>query len=116
LYQLSDPNAFNQLSENEMGIGRLLACDRLDAGPQIQGVAIAKKLIVQPGEDQTFDLDRAEGAKYVGIVAGYYQMKKRQVVRLYAIPITEEQQQGMLVIKQKPLKINLFLGPQGLQD
>ena len=24
VYQLSDPNAFNQLSENEMGIGKLL--------------------------------------------------------------------------------------------
>ena len=116
VYQLSDPNAFNQLSENEMGIGKLLGCDRLDAGPPIQGVAISKKLIIQPGEDQTFDLDRAEGAKYVGIVAGYYQMQKKQVVRLYAIPVTEEQQQGMLVIKQKPLKINLFLGPQALQD
>jgi predicted component of type VI protein secretion system len=116
VYQLSDPNAFNQLSENEMGIGKLLGCDRLDAGPPVQGVAISKKLIVQPGEDQTFDLDRAEGARYVGIVAGYYQMQKRQVVRLYAIPVTEEQQQGMIVIKQKPLKINLFLGPQALQD
>ena len=116
VYQLSDPNSFNQLSENEMGIGKLLACDRVDAGPPLPGVAIAKKLIVQPGEVQTFDLDRAEGAKYVGIVAGYYQLMKRQVTRLYTIPTTEEREQGMIVIKQKPLKINLFLGPQALQD
>ncbi len=116
VYQLGDPNAFNQLSENEMGIGKLLACDRVDAGPAVPGVAIAKKLIVQPGEDQTFELDRAEGAKYVGVVAGYYQLQKRQVTRLYPIPTTEAREQGMIVIKQKPLKINLFLGPQSLQD
>jgi predicted component of type VI protein secretion system len=116
IYQLSDPNAFNQLSENEMGIGKLLACDRVDAGPPLPGVAIAKKLIMQPGEVQTLELDRAEGAKYVGIVAGYYQLLKRQVTRLYTIPTTEERDKGMIVIKQKPLKINLFLGPQALQD
>lgn len=117
VYQLSDPNAFNQFSENEMGIGKLLACDRVDAGPPLPGVAFARKFIVQPGEDQTSELDRAEGAKYVGVVAGYYgQMQKRQVTRLYTIPTSEERQQGVVVIKQKPLKINLFLGPQGLQD
>jgi hypothetical protein len=49
-------------------------------------------------------------------VAGYYQLLKRQVTRLYPIPTTEEREQGMIVIKQKPLKINLFLGPQALQD
>jgi predicted component of type VI protein secretion system len=116
MYQLSDPNTFNQLSENEMGIGKLLGCDRVDPGAPLPGVAISKKLIVQPGQDQSFDLDRAEGAKYIGIVAGYYQLQKRQVVRLYTIPVTEEQQRGMIVIKQKPMKINLFLGPQALQD
>jgi len=117
IYQLSGPNAFNQLSENEMGIGKLLGCDRVDAGPPTPGVAFANKVIVQPGDDQTFELDRAEGAKYVGVVAGYYgQMQKKQVTRLYTIPTSEERQQGVVVIKQKPLKINLFLGPQGLQD
>lgn len=116
VYQLIDPNTFNQLSENEMGIGKLLGCDRVDA-PPIPGVAFAKKFIVQPGDDQTFELDRAEGAKYVGVVAGYYgQMQKRQVTRLYPIPTREEREQGVVVIKQKPLKINLFLGPQALQD
>ena len=71
---------------------------------------------MQPGEVQTFELDRAEGAKYVGVVAGYYQLQKRQVTRLYTIPTSEEREPGMVVIKQKPLKINLFLGPQALQD
>jgi len=117
VYQLSDPNTFNQLSENEMGIGKLLVCDRVDAGPPLPGVAFAKKFIVQPGADQTFELDRAEGARYVGVVAGYFgQMQKGRVTRLYTIPTSEEREQGVVVIKQKPLKINLFLGPQALQD
>jgi len=100
-----------------MGIGKLLVCDRVDAGPPLPGVAFAKKFIVQPGADQTFELDRAEGARYVGVVAGYFgQMQKGRVTRLYTIPTSEEREQGVVVIKQKPLKINLFLGPQALQD
>ncbi|MGV8074542.1 MAG: type VI secretion lipoprotein TssJ [Syntrophobacteraceae bacterium] len=116
VYQLTDPNAFIQLSENEMGIGKLLGCDRVDAGPIVQGAAMGRKFIVQPGEDQRFELDRAEGAKYVGVVAGYYNLQKRRTVRLYTIPTSEEREQGMVVIKQKPLRINLFLGPQALED
>lgn len=107
VYQLSDPNAFNQFSEDEMGLSKLMNCERFDAG-----VALSKRIIIQPGEDRVFQLDRAVGAKYVGIVAGYYALNKRNVVRLYRIPGAE----GGTQMRQAPLSIELYLGPQALRE
>lgn len=116
IFQLSDPNAFNLLSEDEMGIAKLMSCDRAEVVTTIPGVAIAKRYVMQPGDDREYTLDRAEGAKYVGIVAGYYMLQKRNAVRLYAIPVVEEKKNGMTVITQKPLTIQLYLGPQSLDQ
>ncbi|NIO08748.1 MAG: type VI secretion system lipoprotein TssJ, partial [Deltaproteobacteria bacterium] len=44
IYQLKDPNAFNQLAGDQEGLYRLLECALFDAS-----VVGAKKLIVQPG-------------------------------------------------------------------
>jgi type VI secretion system VasD/TssJ family lipoprotein len=116
IYQLSDPNAFNLLSEDEMGIAKLMSCDRAEVVTTIQGVAIAKRYVLQPGDDRTYTLDRAEGAKYVGIVAGYYMLQKRNAVQLYSIPVVQEKKNGMTVITQKPLKLQIYLGPQSLEQ
>jgi type VI secretion system VasD/TssJ family lipoprotein len=116
VYQLSDPNGFNLLSEDDMGISKLMSCDRADVVVTIPGVASAKRYIIQPGDDKTFELDRAEGAKYVGVVAGYYMLQKRNTVRLFAIPTVEEKKDGLIMVRQKPLTISLYLGPQSLQE
>ena len=60
VYQLKDPNAFNQLAGDQEGLYRLLECGLFDAS-----VVGAKKLIVQPGQNTTFNLDRAQGTAYV---------------------------------------------------
>ena len=65
LYQLKDPNTFNQLSEDTDGIYKLLECGLFDSS-----VATAKRIILRPGKDDQVKLDRAEGAKYVAVVAG----------------------------------------------
>lgn len=85
IYQLKDPNAFNQLSEDTEGIYKLLECGLFDAG-----VATAKRLIVHPRQDVNIKLDRAEGAKYVAVVAGYYVLQKDRMIRLFDIPVVTE--------------------------
>ncbi len=102
-YQLRDPNAFNQLVDERDGLPKLLECNRFDAS-----VAYAKRLVVQPGQEMRDSLDRAEGAKYVSIVAGYYNLQKWNAVRLFQIP----------TISSKPQTVNveLYLGPQAIQD
>jgi hypothetical protein len=60
-------------------------------------------------------LDRAEGARYVAIVAGYYILEKDRMVKMVEIP--EYVEKKGLIKKSKtrkpaPLKIDLILGPQ----
>ncbi len=105
VYQLSDPNSFNQLQEETEGLAKLLECSRFDPS-----VASFKRLVMQPGQELTQALDRAEGAKYVGLVAGYFNMQKSRMVRLQAVPVHEATGQAGI------LKIDFYLGPQEIQE
>jgi type VI secretion system VasD/TssJ family lipoprotein len=109
-YQLRDPNSFTQVSEEQDGISRLLECSRFDPS-----VTRARSFVVQPGEQIDEALDRAEGTKYIGIVAGYYLQKTKQT-HLLQVPIVEEKEEGALVQKPGDLKITVRLGPQEIQE
>lgn len=113
LYQLKDPNAFNQLSDDTDGVYKLLECGLFDAG-----VATSKRLIVHPGKDVTVTLDRAEGAKYVAAVAGYYVLQKERMIRLFDIPVVVEKKgfiKSTKISKPGLLKIELELGPSQIK-
>ena len=109
VYQLRDPNAFNQFTDDQDGLYQLLECKPFGAS-----VASSKKLFVQPGTEMTYNLDRAQGVRYVGVVAGYYLLDKDKMVRLYDIPVVIEKKGFSGTKKQKLdiLEINLNLGPQ----
>lgn len=113
LYQLRDPNGFNQLSQDREGLYRLLECKLFDAG-----VASSKRLIVNPGETTTLVMDRAENAKYLAVAAGYYTIEKERITRLIDIPVVIEKK-GFISReqKQKPgmLDATLFLGPEQIE-
>jgi type VI secretion system VasD/TssJ family lipoprotein len=113
LYQLRDPNGFNQLSQDREGLYRLLECKLFDAG-----VASSKRLIVNPGETTTLVMDRAENAKYLAVAAGYYTIEKERIIRLIDIPVVIEKK-GFISReqKQKPgmLDATLFLGPEQIE-
>lgn len=113
VYQLKDPNAFNQLAGYTDGLYKLLECSLFD-----DSVAVSKRIIVYPGQDVTLQLDRAEGAKYVAIVAGYYLIQKERIVRLYKVPIIQKRKSMTSLAKitePGPLSINLVLGSQQIQ-
>jgi type VI secretion system VasD/TssJ family lipoprotein len=101
MYELKEPNMFNQLSEERDGIYKLMECGRFDGS-----VAYSKRHIVQPGVDVGDVRDRAEGAKYLGIVAGYYDLKKNGAVRL--LPIDR--------VGPGKIVIDLLLGSREIQD
>lgn len=113
LYQLRDPNTFNQLSDDTDGIYTLLECKLFDGS-----VATAKRLIVHPGQDTTIVLDRAEGAKYVAVAAGYYVLQKERMIRLIDIPVAIETK-GLIkrtkISKPGRLTIQLELGPSQIK-
>ena len=105
VYQLKDPNTFHQLSDDPDGIYQLLDCSIYDAS-----VAVTKRLIVHPDQALKVTLDRAEGAKYIAVVAGYYTIEKDKIVRFYKIPTKKKGVSRKPVPKK--MDINLVLGPE----
>ena len=103
MYQLRDPNSFNQMLETNDDMSKLLECGRYDGS-----VTIAKRFVMQPGQEVTEVLDRADGARYIGFIAGYYNLKKDKVSRLYSVPLSGS--------KPQPINVDLILGPQEIQE
>jgi len=115
VYQLKDPNAFNHFAGSSDGIAHLLQCQLFD-----HAVANARAFSIQPGTEQPLILDRAEGARYLGIATGYQLLEKEQTIRLIKIPIVlEEIKKGRITIEtvQKPgiLNVNLNLGSRQIE-
>ena len=114
VYQLTDPNAFNQYAEDRNGLSELLESKIFDPG-----VVAVKNFVVYPGSDVTYRIDRAEDAKYVGLVAGYRTMTKKRMVRLFEIPVRTETE-GYIKRKKKKvpaiLEAELKLGPDRIEE
>jgi len=104
IYHLRDLNGFNQLVDEQGGLSKLLECGRFDPG-----VAYVKRIVVQPNQAITESMDRTEGAKYVGIVAGYYDLQKGNAARSFQIPLSFFQ-------NPKKLSLNLQLGSKGIKE
>jgi type VI secretion system VasD/TssJ family lipoprotein len=111
--QLKDPNAFNQLSSDASGIYVLLGCETFDPG-----VTSLRRITVQPGQDLSVSLDRAQGTRYVGLAAGYYTMERGRIVRLMEIPV--EVKSTGLVFRERyavaaPLSVEVVLGSEQIE-
>jgi type VI secretion system VasD/TssJ family lipoprotein len=104
VYHLRDLNGFNQLMDEKGGLSKLLECERFDPG-----VTYAKRIVVQPNQATKESMDRSEGAKYVGIVAGYYDLEKDNAVRTFQIPLS-------FFKNPKSLSIDLALGAKGIKE
>lgn len=105
-YQLKDPNAFNQMSGDEVGLSLLLGCSTFD--PSVTGF---KRITVQPGQNLTVTMDRAEGSRYVGLATGYYTLERERIVRLQKIPV-KVKRKFPLVYEKYALPGNLKLEVQ----
>ena len=110
LYQLSDPNKFQQLLESQEGVGRLL-----DGQPFDGSVVSSRQVVVQPGELNQLLMDRVDGARYVGIVGGFYNQQAQNFSRLYPMPTRVER--SFFGKEQRcyatALKVALRLGSDG---
>ncbi len=118
VYQLRDPNLFNRLIEQEETFSELLGekCGLADAS-----VATSKPVTLLPGADETILMDRGEGARYLGIVAGYYSLDKDGSVRLFDIPVVVAKKstgclKSSLVSKLDALNIDVTFGPTEIEN
>jgi predicted component of type VI protein secretion system len=113
-YQLSELNTFNQLTQDEPGIRKLLACQLFDSS-----VAAVNSKVIHPDEIVTFFLDRAERAKYFAIVTGYFdKLDDTRMVRRHKIQVLKKRKSFW---KQKyqcvpcTLEIDMSLGPKQIE-
>ena len=109
-YQLKDPNAFNQLLNDDDGLYELLECSGFDSS-----VVNRERLTVHPGRDLEVTLNRAEGAKYVAIVAGYYSIRKERITKMFEIPVLVKRRGVLYLTKYATLgrmDIEIILGPR----
>lgn len=114
VYQLSDVNAFNDLTKTPEGLKTLLHGTHFDPT-----VVSTDQYFVQPGEEKTLTLFRAQNAQYVGLVAGYYQLVPGAVNRMLSIPVIIEKQ-GLIrkssTAKVDHLTVTLYLGQRAIQE
>jgi type VI secretion system VasD/TssJ family lipoprotein len=83
-YQLSGPEEFQALADGTGGIRKLLECTPFD-----RSVIHAQRHFISPGQASALVMDRAEGARYLGLVAGYNDIQPGRVTLLYAFPVNE---------------------------
>ncbi|MBS3780009.1 MAG: type VI secretion lipoprotein TssJ, partial [Desulfovermiculus sp.] len=94
-------------------MGQLLQCSRFDPS-----VTMTKKVVMQPKTESTLVLDRAQGTRYVGIVAGYSNLDMNEAVDLMEIPVIEETTgwiRKQTTRRLGKLERTIVLGPTGIQ-
>lgn len=111
IYQLKDLNGFNQLADERDGLPKLLECSRFDPG-----VTNSRRIVVQPGRQLAENLDRSDGARHLGIVAGYYDLHKENSLRTVVIPITGEKVKKTLYQKPAKIDLDIYFGCQEIRD
>jgi len=81
IFQLDTTQNFKKLARTSAGLRKLMTGSGLD-----NSIVARTHKYLQPGANFTITLDREEGAKYIAVVAGYYQLNPRHVVRLAPLP------------------------------
>jgi type VI secretion system VasD/TssJ family lipoprotein len=94
-YQCDSINKFVELADYRDGLKKLLKAQNFD--PSVQAV---KKIFVDPGEKNVLVLDRAEKAKFIGIVAGYFDLVPGRATCFFDIPHKIEKK-GMIFFKKE---------------
>ncbi|MEI6825668.1 MAG: type VI secretion system lipoprotein TssJ [Desulfuromonadales bacterium] len=96
-YQLKDPNAFNQLADDQNSLAKLMECGKFDAS-----VTYTKRFIVQPGQTLSEQRDLAEGTRFFGLAAGYYSQGTEKTTHLAPIATG---------LSSSTMSVNIELGP-----
>lgn len=83
IFQLSDPAIISELRQSPFGLSDLMA----QKGSTLSGDIVREDRIdIAPGKTKTLLIDREQGARYVAIVAGFFDMDGKKAVRLMKIP------------------------------
>ena len=85
LFQMEDKNSFDNLSKSTDGFEVLRECSATAAG-----AVVARELHIQPGQRKDLVLDRAEKAKYLGVIANYAHLDPEKSVAVFPYLMQEK--------------------------
>ena len=110
--QFDQPNAFANDVSSSQQLSTLLLSD--SAPPGLIGLT---RVFIGPGQTKSVALPRLEGAKMVGIAAGYAHLDPGRSVKLYQIGV-DVTSTGFFsktwTAEPQPIAIDLLLGPDAL--
>src|SRR5690606_27911030 len=108
VFQLEDAKAFVQLLNDAKTLTGMLA-----SGNPSKEILHMDRYVVSPDKRTILDIDRVQGAKFIGIAAGYYDFDPAAASRLFRIPLNI-QTEGLIstTYKAEPanLALRLYLG------
>ena len=113
--QLDNPKTFNRLRQDPFGLADMLTQAALDPS-----FLAEQQAYLMPSGSITLTLDREQGVRYIGILAGYYRLGEyKRVSRLIRIPaVSESLETGLLtrlwplskeVVVQRPARLKIWL-------
>jgi len=110
VYQLKDINALRQYTSNDEMIYDLLGnnCGFKD------GVIISRPLTIRPGSENIYSINRAEGTKYIVVIAGYSKLRKEGAVREKEIPVLVKKSLFSARAKPGRLTLEIYFGPESI--
>lgn len=113
IYELSEPNIYNQMLDSQEGIVKLLEGGAFDASALSRS-----KINIQPGEFREVILDRVEKARYVAVVVGFYSIgNAKKISRLYPIVLKKRWKYFWIKEKEGPqMFLNIRLGRDSFID
>ena len=109
-YELSQPNIFNQMLESREGMAQLVTGGEFD-----KTVLSHRSVVIQPGEFRQLLMDRVDGARYLAVVAGYYDSKLRSNSETYPIQLYKSITFFWRNMDKNPkMLVNIRLGRSGI--
>ncbi len=82
IYQMSDPNTFRGLSVSMEGAVELLQKGQID-----ESIVNFQQINIRPGEQKKVSISRAQTAKYIGVIAGYFKLNPKTDIQIFPIPL-----------------------------
>lgn len=115
LYQAADKEALVQKAKTRKGLQELL--EGRSAPPETVSMT---HLYIQPGHQSIFLLDRAEGAKFFAVVAGFDSLEPAACFAVTPIPVRQFRDRSFLLLSTTlynaaPLDAKIFINNQKMQ-
>lgn len=82
VFQMNDPNTFSGLSVTQEGAVELLQKGQID-----ESIVNFQLITMRPGEQKKVSISRAQTAKYIGLVVGYFKLNPKTDTKIFPIPV-----------------------------